>query len=183
MAFRNILAGVALALAGYLAFVNHQYAGELNATRKMVSVHVERAKRAEGDAARMELKVEALKDSAAHAEKRAQQQAAQAQVLRAQLKQAATVHDSLKVKTQEAESWKNAYEAQIHATVALRGAVDTSQTASKEVREASTNLQGSATELVKATRRGWLPKVGFGAAAGVNPQGRPDAVIGVTLSW
>lgn len=66
-----------------------------------------------------------------------------------------------------------AYAEQKQATAALNTAVDA--------------LVPATEKLVTASRPSFLgiplPKVGFGVAAGVNPQGKPDAVAGVTFSW
>lgn len=54
--------------------------------------------------------------------------------------------------------------------------------------EALARLSVASTKLVQATKRPFfsrlLPKVGFGGTAGVSAlTGRPDAVIGITLTW
>lgn len=189
--FRTVVSAVAAAgllLSGLLAYTNHKYAGELSAARQEVQYHVKAAMRAEGHAARAELAAEEMKAEAAAADQRAQVHATRAKQLAAQLAVTkATTHDSLVNVTEQAQSWKNAYEEQIKATASLTHAVDTTQSALKDVREASTALRGSATKLVAASHRSFwsrlVPDVGVGAAAGINPQGKPDVVAGVTLSW
>lgn len=57
-----------------------------------------------------------------------------------------------------------------------------------DAQQALARLSSSATVLVKASRKPFLtrllPNLGFGATAGVSlATGRPDAVIGLTLSW
>ncbi len=75
---------------------------------------------------------------------------------------------------ESAAGWKQSYEKQVAATQAL-------QPATEHLVDASTNLAKHSGEsfLQRIT-----PDLGFGAAAGISAvDRRPDAVIGVTLSW
>lgn len=62
------------------------------------------------------------------------------------------------------------------------------QSALTESQQALARLSDASTDLVKASRKPFLlrllPKVGFGGTAGVSlTTRRPDAVIGITLTW
>jgi hypothetical protein len=76
--------------------------------------------------------------------------------------------------TAELAERKIAYDEQKAATVALRPATE--------------KLADASTDLVKATQPSFfvrfLPDIGVGAAVGISAiDRRPDAVIGITLSW
>lgn len=77
--------------------------------------------------------------------------------------------------------------AQIEATAKLQVALETEQAAHQKTVNTLTELKTSATSLVKATRPSLiqriLPQAGFGAAAGLDVTGRPNVVVGVTLSF
>jgi hypothetical protein len=75
---------------------------------------------------------------------------------------------------------------QIEATAKLRAALESEQAAHQETAGALTELRTSSTSLVGATRpsliQRLLPKVSLGAAVGLDMTGRPNTVVGVTLS-
>lgn len=86
-----------------------------------------------------------------------------------------------------AGNFKSAYEEQKKATASLQAAVDTLIPKLEQLSSASGRLDDSSGRLVKASKGSFwdhvVPKVGVGGAVGINPAGRPDAVIGLTLSW
>lgn len=77
--------------------------------------------------------------------------------------------------------------SQIEATAALQVALETEQAAHQKTANTLNELRTTATSLVKATRPSLigrlLPKAGFGAAAGLDITGRPNVVVGVTVSF
>jgi hypothetical protein len=82
---------------------------------------------------------------------------------------------------------RSALGSQIEATAQLQEALATEQSAHRQTASALTNLKTSSSSLVAATRPSLiariLPKAGFGAAAGLDLTGRPNVVVGVTLSF
>lgn len=76
---------------------------------------------------------------------------------------------------------------QIEATAKLQVALETEQAAHQKTAGALTELRTSASGLVQATRPSLigrlLPKAGFGAAAGLDITGRPNVVVGITVSF
>lgn len=86
-----------------------------------------------------------------------------------------------------ADALQTAFDAQKRATAALQVAYDTTRSALLNLREKTVAVRQASTQLTRAAKGSFLshfvPTPGIGCAAGVNPQGRPDAVCGVTLSW
>ncbi len=80
-----------------------------------------------------------------------------------------------------------AVESQIQATADLKVALDIERAAHEKTTEALTRVSASATKLADATKpplfSRLLPRFGVGAAVGVDPSGRPNAVVGLTLSF
>lgn len=73
------------------------------------------------------------------------------------------------------------------AVQSYRFALDTTQAALTQSRAALSALGIAATNVEKASRPSLLsrllPHAGFGGAAGIDPLGRPNAVVGVTFGW
>lgn len=203
----KVIAAVAVLAVGLnvlLAYTNFKYSGKLAEARALVQSHILEAKAASAASARALIAANEANSSAKQASKQAAAHAERARALRAQLAQVRAVsktdapldsiaarivaaRDSFDTVDAEASEWKSAFESQLEATAKLQLAVDTLSSALQAERASNVKLQGSAGNLAKASRRGFwerfVPKVGVGAAAGVNPQGKPDAVVGVTLSW
>lgn len=77
-------------------------------------------------------------------------------------------------------SFKPAYEHEKEAVSHLRPALENCIKASRQLDDKSGKLLGASHDTF------WkhlTPKLGLGGAVGINPAGRPDAVIGLTLSW
>lgn len=76
---------------------------------------------------------------------------------------------------------------QIEATAKLQVALETEQAAHTQTANALTELRTASTSLVKSTRPSLigrlLPQAGFGVAAGLDLTGRPNVVVGITLSF
>lgn len=179
MSLKSILAvitGVAVVAALFLARSNWQYAGRLAHERTVTKLAIEEAKAANAAAARAEL-------AAQEAQKRADKQTAVAKAHADRARAAESRHDAPSAAT----SWRQAYESQLQATANLQAAVDTLVPALAKAKAASAKLQGSSQKLVDATAPSFwkrlLPHASLSVTAGVNPQGRPDAVAGVGLSW
>lgn len=75
---------------------------------------------------------------------------------------------------------------QIEATAQLQAALVAEQAAHVQTANTLTELRTSATSLVKSTRPGligrFLPHTGVGIAVGLDVTGRPNAVVGMTVS-
>lgn len=87
----------------------------------------------------------------------------------------------------EAGVQKARAEAADSASANYRFALDTTQAALTNLRASVAHLSSAAVAVGKASRPSLfariLPHAGFGGAAGINPLGRPDAVVGVTFGW
>jgi hypothetical protein len=80
-----------------------------------------------------------------------------------------------------AADWREAHDSLASANRSLRASLD-------ETSRALANLRNASETLVKRTRRPLLarllPEAGFGATLGLSAStGRPDATIGITLTW
>lgn len=171
-----VVAIVALSLVGTKLY--HTHSTKLATARQEAKAAVAQARRLqfaaanhEANAAASYAAASALKPTYATKKAAFEQAAAEAPepcapvILAAH--EAITLADSIIGKTDAA------YAEQKQATAALTTAVDA--------------LVPATEKLITASRPSFLgiplPKVGFGVAAGVNPQGKPDAVAGVTFSW
>lgn len=87
----------------------------------------------------------------------------------------------------EAESLKLQLASSQDAFQSQRLRADTTEDALRRLRVSSAALSVAASNVAHAASPSLLsrllPHLGFGGAAGVNPGGRPDAVVGVTFGW
>jgi hypothetical protein len=76
--------------------------------------------------------------------------------------------------------YKPAYEHEKEAVAHLKPALESCIKASRTLDDKSGKLLNASHD---SFWKHLTPKLGVGGAVGVNPAGRPDAVIGITLSW
>ena len=96
--------------------------------------------------------------------------------------------DSALAATQSvAEQYRQGLAAAIGASLELQKALDSTQVALSTVEASARRLEAKAAELERASRPSLfsrlLPRPGVGVAAGVDRNGKPAAVAGITLSW
>lgn len=208
LTFRVIITAVAVIAvlaAGFLAYSNWKYSGALAEARAQVHDKIAEAQAANAASALAEVAAKDAQDKATAAQTVAAQHAAKARELQAQL---AAIHAAIPsngtpvdtltatiaaareardVAVQAGDSWRQAYESQLSATASLQVAVDTLTPALAREKAASAALQAASGHLANATGPSFwkrlVPRISIGVSAGVNPQGRPDAVAGVSLGW
>jgi chromosome segregation ATPase len=190
--------GVLMLFAGYREFQHRQ---TLTAEQAKTTQAVEIATQAVTHAKQLTAQVQVEQAKAKAAEVRAaklattgEQHLAARGSLQPALDSAKTNTDSVPVlkaalaqSDAAADKYKQAYEEQMVATAKLRGALDSTQAAQADVIAKAQQLARNATQLVSASHESFwshfVPEVGVGGAVGIGMNGRPDAVIGLTLSW
>ena len=75
----------------------------------------------------------------------------------------------------ESAGWKSAFESQRQATAQLRVALKATRAARDSLRTVLDARPGQ--------RPWWIPRLGVGVAAGFDATGRPNTIVGATLSW
>lgn len=91
---------------------------------------------------------------------------------------------ALDSETARGDSLEVASAARVRAAANLRAALDSVTAANDSLLKANRSIEDAADKLIRRTF--WdkvLPEVGVGAAAGVDAEGEPNVVVGVTLSY
>lgn len=182
----------AVALAVASATIGHARQGALNAAHDSVTAALK-------DDSRQKSLVDFLTTRASLAEARADSEARRADSLAARGRRSEIRYVTLKATAPApcapviAAADSALADAQAEAETARSG-LRTAQDAAKDYQAARdtalsalARLTAAATALNTASRPSWreriLPHIGVGGAAGINPIGRPDAVVGLTVSW
>ena len=165
LSIRNIVgtaAAVMTLLSGVLAYSNWKTSSQLAETRGALQVAVNEAKQADAKAAKAVVAAQVSNATAAKLTAEAKQHAVKG-------------------------SYKQAYESQLKATASLQAAVDTLTPALINARASLAKLGAGSQKLIDQSRGSFwkrlVPTVHVGVMAGVNPQGKPDAVVGVGVGW
>lgn len=98
-----------------------------------------------------------------------------------------TLSAALAAADSTAEHYQTAFEDQKRATAYLQAAYDTTRSALDSVSADARRLASQSQKLVNASKRSFfsrfIPEIGFGGAVGLDPTGKPNVVLGPTLSW
>ena len=98
------------------------------------------------------------------------------------------MRDSLPAAIESRDAWREAFDNEARAAVALRARGDSLQSANDDLAAVVRNYGNASEKILGASKPSFIsrlvPEVGVGAAVGIDPTTlKPSKTVGVTLTW